>query len=265
MSDTSGWQVADEAPRHYHDQVWRFMDPFAVALVGSAVTEGDAVLDVACGTGTAARIAAAAVGATGVVVGSDINRPMLDLAAQLSTENGDGIVWREASAMDLPFHDGEFDRVICQQGLQFFPDPVVGLTEMGRAVKTGGTVAVTVWSPLADSPYFEAMYSMLMEFCDAHPDDMNWFSDSDEILRWFAAGALDAVTVERRVERVALPLLADFVPAHMKATPWAAAFGSLSASETSAAINAMEHHLAQWSNDAGVDVPFSSYLATAPI
>lgn len=265
MSGTSGWQVADEAPHHYHDHVWRFMDPFAVALVDSAVIEGDSVLDVACGTGIAARAAAGAAGATGTVVGSDINRPMLDLAAQLSIETGDGIVWREASAMDLPFLDGEFDRVICQQGLQFFPDAVDGLTEMGRVAKTGGTVAVTVWSPLADSPYFEAMYAMLIEFCDAHPDDMNWSSDSREVLQWFAAGGLDAVTVERRIERVALPSLADFVPAHMKATPWATAFASLSASETSAAVSAMAHDLAQWSSTAGVNVPFSSYIAIAPI
>jgi hypothetical protein len=62
MSDTSGFRVDEDAPRHYEDNVTPFMIPFSEALVRAMVKTGDAVLDVACGTGIAARIA---VGATG--------------------------------------------------------------------------------------------------------------------------------------------------------------------------------------------------------
>jgi ubiquinone/menaquinone biosynthesis C-methylase UbiE len=63
MSDKSGFQVDDNAPRYYESHVERFMAPFVRALVASAVKPGDVVLDVACGTGFAARAASAATGA----------------------------------------------------------------------------------------------------------------------------------------------------------------------------------------------------------
>ncbi|GAG62859.1 unnamed protein product [marine sediment metagenome] len=241
------------------------MDPFAQALVNSVVVEGDSVLDVACGTGIATRAAAEIAGAHAAVVGSDINRPMLDVAAEFSVGSGDGIAWREASTLDLPFDDGEFDRVICQQGVQFLPDPGRGLSEMARVARVGGTVAVTVWSPLGDSPYFEAMHSMLMRYCDAEPLDVAWASETSQVAQWFAEGGLSDVSVDRRVERIALPPLDAFVPAHMKATPWAQAFGELSPSRALAAVSDMQHHLSSWKTAAGLNVPFSSYLATAPI
>lgn len=256
--------MPSEAPRRYEDQVWRFMGPFANTLVGSVVALGDAVLDVACGTGIATRAAAAIAGPEATVVGSDINRPMLDLAAEISAGNGDGIVWREASALDLPFDDAEFDRVICQQGVQFFPDPGRGLSEMARVAKKGGTVAITVWSALAHSPYFEAMYSMLMRYCDAQADDMAWSSDANQVVQWFNSAGLSEASIDRRVELVTLPPLDTFVPAHLKATPWADAFDSLSSTEAAAAVSDMHTHLSQWDTGAGVNVPFSSYIATTP-
>ncbi len=77
MDDRSGFQVDDAAPRHYQEEVRRIMDQFADALVSGSVNEGDAVLDVACGTGFAARAAASVVGGSGSVTGSDINSAML--------------------------------------------------------------------------------------------------------------------------------------------------------------------------------------------
>jgi ubiquinone/menaquinone biosynthesis C-methylase UbiE len=130
--EESGWQVAVEAPRLYQDVVWRFMVPFAESLVGSSVGPGDAVLDVGCGTGFAARAAAAVVGRAGRVVGSDINVPMLALADAISRETQDEISWDEASALDLPYANGIFDCVISQQGIQFFPDTAAGSAEMAR-------------------------------------------------------------------------------------------------------------------------------------
>lgn len=265
MDDRSGFQVDDGAPRHYQDEVKRFMDPFADALVRSSVKQGDAVLDVACGTGFAARMAAQAVGSTGSVVGSDINVAMLVLAESMSMETGDGITWDEASALDLPYGDELFDRVICQQGVQFFPDPAAGLREMARVTKPGGRVAITVWSDLTDAPYFDALFDMLIRFCGVHPNDVALSSTAAEIEAWFTSAGFARSSVEQVDLIVTLPPMSEFVPAHMKALPWADQFFALSGDGRAEAVTYVESRLRDLETSSGIDAPFGSHLATADV
>jgi SAM-dependent methyltransferase len=130
--EESGFQVDINAPSAYEAQVRPLMAPFVDVLVNSTVTAGDAVLDVACGTGFATRAAAAVAGRDARVEGSDLNPAMVAHARSVADGSGANLTWREASALELPHEDGEFDTVICQQGLQFFPDPAAGVREMGR-------------------------------------------------------------------------------------------------------------------------------------
>src|SRR5262245_49759668 len=83
------------------------------------LSAGDRVLDVASGTGVVARVAEQRLGGTGLVVGIDMSPDMLAVARAVAPR----IDWREGDAGTLPLRDGEqFDVVVCQQGLQFFPD-----------------------------------------------------------------------------------------------------------------------------------------------
>jgi SAM-dependent methyltransferase len=82
-----------------------------------AVGPGERVLDVACGTGIVARRAAARVGEGGAVTGLDRNPAMLEVARAAAIEVGPPIDWRAGDAARLPFPDGVFDVVTCQQGL----------------------------------------------------------------------------------------------------------------------------------------------------
>src|SRR5262249_60545343 len=98
---------------------------------------GDRVVDVACGTGIVARIAAARVGPSGVVVGVDLNPGMLNVARSVSltdSRSAAPIQWQEASADKLPFPGESFDIVYCQLGLQFFADRPAALREMRRVL-----------------------------------------------------------------------------------------------------------------------------------
>ena len=121
--------------------------PLADALVDLAgVRAGQRVLDVACGTGVVARVAAERVGAAGLVAGVDINPGMLAVAR--STPAGGGpVTWHEAPADALPFPDGSFDVVLCQLGLQFFPDRLAALREMRRVLAPAGRALVLVPGP----------------------------------------------------------------------------------------------------------------------
>ena len=106
---------------------------WASDLVEAAgIREGGRVLDVACGTGAVTRVAATRAGPAGRVVGLDVNPNML--AAARSAVRDRAIEWREGSAHEMPFPDASFDVVLCQQGLQFFPDRAAGLREMCRVL-----------------------------------------------------------------------------------------------------------------------------------
>jgi len=120
------------------------------------VSPGARVLDVACGSGIVARSVARRVKSSGRVVGLDMNQAMLDVARARSAEEGLAIEWREGSAQELPFVNGTFDLVLCQHGLQFFPDKPRALAEMHRVLAPGGWVAIATWRKLDQNPFFAA-------------------------------------------------------------------------------------------------------------
>jgi ubiquinone/menaquinone biosynthesis C-methylase UbiE len=105
---------------------------------------GQRVLDVACGTGVVTRLGAQRVG-RGAVTGVDVNPGMLAVARRVAADRA--IEWREASAEALPLEDASFDVVLCQMGLQFFPDRERAVREMWRVLKPGGRVVLNVPGP----------------------------------------------------------------------------------------------------------------------
>lgn len=123
----------------------------------AAVRAGERVLDVACGTGVAARAALERVGRAGAVVGLDVNEQMLEVAQR----GGGSIEWRAGRAEDLPFADATFDAVLCLFGLMFFEDRARALQEMARVVRPGGRVAVAVWASLDAIPGYAAVAALL--------------------------------------------------------------------------------------------------------
>jgi ubiquinone/menaquinone biosynthesis C-methylase UbiE len=140
------WQLSGNEPEFYElYQVPRLLGPMALRLLeGVALRPGQRVLDVACGTGIVARLAAPRVAPSGRVVGVDLNAGMLAMARARAAEAGLEIEWRQADAAALPFEDAAFDVVLCQQGLQFFPDKPAGLREMHRVTAREGTVVLAV-------------------------------------------------------------------------------------------------------------------------
>lgn len=62
------------------------------------------------------------------------------------------MVWRLGWVEDLPFPDCSFDRVVSQFALMFFTDPQVGLIEMARVTRPGGSIAIVTWASVDQSP-----------------------------------------------------------------------------------------------------------------
>jgi ubiquinone/menaquinone biosynthesis C-methylase UbiE len=132
--------------------------PWAFDLVERVgVGAGDRVLDVACGTGAVARVAAERVGDSAQVVGVDVNCAMLGVARACLPQ----LEWRQASVLELPFAVDEFDVVFCQLGLQFFPDRPAALLEMRRVLAPGGRFGASVFSSIDRNPAADALASSL--------------------------------------------------------------------------------------------------------
>jgi len=111
MSLEERWQLSGNAPKFYERYVRLMMEPWVRRLVDvAALRPAEQVLDVACGTGFVARLAAERVGADGRVVGIDLNESMIEAARAVSSaETRNNIDWRTADAAALPFADAIFD------------------------------------------------------------------------------------------------------------------------------------------------------------
>ncbi len=108
------------------------------------VSDGERVLDVACGTGNVS-IPAAAKGAE--VTGLDITPKLLEDAKRNADKYGVEVEWIEGDAQDLPFDDDSFDVVLSTFGCMFAPDHAKAAAEIVRVLKPGGRFGVVAWRP----------------------------------------------------------------------------------------------------------------------
>lgn len=159
MSDTELGQVVASAADVYEEffvpALFGEWGPRLCAVAG--VTPRQRVLDVACGTGVAAREAARLTGENGRVTGLDRNQGMLAVARRKAPE----IEWQLGQAEALPFEEASFDTVLSQFGLMFFEDRVRALKEMWRVLRPDGRLAVAVWDTVASSPGYASMLALL--------------------------------------------------------------------------------------------------------
>jgi len=128
-----------------------FFEPFAAEMARRLLAVPiSAVLETAAGTGIlTARLATQC--ADGVAITStDLNPPMLDLAA--AKPGMDRVRFKVADAQALPFPDGAFDVVICQFGVMFFPDRVAAYSEARRVLAPGGRFVFSAWDSLTHCP-----------------------------------------------------------------------------------------------------------------
>jgi SAM-dependent methyltransferase len=136
--------------------------PVSVDLLRTAELRPDErVLDVACGTGVIARLAAEQVGPTGSVTGIDIAPDMIDVARSTPVPGGAHIEWHVSDATSLQLPDDSFDVVLCQMGLMFMEDRPAALTEMRRVLALGGRLVVN--TPGKIQPVFELMEQAIVD------------------------------------------------------------------------------------------------------
>jgi SAM-dependent methyltransferase len=100
---------------------------------------GDSVLDVACGSGTAALVAARRYCN---VTGLDYVPALIERARRRAAADGLDAEFVTGDAQALPFADASFDVVLSVYGVQFAPDQERAAAEMLRVCRPGGTIAL---------------------------------------------------------------------------------------------------------------------------
>jgi SAM-dependent methyltransferase len=176
-STRAGAFTAGSLPADYERLIAPYLfEPWAEVLLDAvALAPGAAVLDVASGTGVVARAAARRTGAEGRVVATDISPAMIEFCASHPAEPAAApIETAVASATELGRADGEFDVVLCQQGMPFFPDRPGAAREMRRVLPPGGVAGIAVWTPDREVQPFAQWNETLRDLGVAEPFPGAW-------------------------------------------------------------------------------------------
>jgi SAM-dependent methyltransferase len=127
-------------------QIARSIEPQAEQFMARRrIAAGTHVLDVACGTGNLAILAAKAGAAA--VTGVDIAPNLLEQARARAEREGLPVRFDEGDAEELPYPDASFDLVISMYGAMFAPRPERAAAELVRVCRPGGQIAMANWTP----------------------------------------------------------------------------------------------------------------------
>ena len=134
--------------------------PYAADLAHRVAARSPArVLEIAAGTGVVTRKLASVLPERVSIVATDLNQPMLDLAAEVGTTRP--VEWRQADAMYLPFDNGVFDAVVCQFGVMFLPDKSKAFSEARRVLGSGGAFIFNVWDRIEENEFADTVTKAL--------------------------------------------------------------------------------------------------------
>ena len=205
-------------------------EPLAIDLIQvAALGDDDRVLDVACGTGVVARLAAQQVGGSGSVAGLDPNPGMLAVAKSSAPPDA-SIEWHQAGAEDMPFQDGAFDVVLCQMGLQFVSDKDAALREMRRVLTSEGRLFLNLPGP---TPRIfrimsEALARNVGKQAAGFVEHVFSLYDPSEIESLLDIAGFNDVSVQSETKSLPLPAPSDFLWQYISSTPLAGAMSEVS-------------------------------------
>ncbi|MFM2044391.1 MAG: hypothetical protein RLY86_2967 [Pseudomonadota bacterium] len=157
------WSASGDAWNRWADTRTEVAERVSTALLDLAeLRPGLRLLDLASGAGEPALGAAARIGATGLVIASDLVAPMLAGARRRAGDGPDlPIRFLLADMQAIPLASAALDRVTCRFGLMFVPDAARTAGEIARVLAPGGIAVTAVWGPLAENTLFQVLSTAL--------------------------------------------------------------------------------------------------------
>jgi ubiquinone/menaquinone biosynthesis C-methylase UbiE len=190
---------------------------------------------------------------------------MIGVARSLRPPDGESIEWLEGSALAIPLPDTCIDVVLCQQGLQFFPDKAIAVREMRRVLDRGGRLALSVWS--SAGVYNSAVAEALARFVDQ--DTATRFLASrnapakEALEQLVVAAGFFGVDVRISRMNIHLPTLDRFVLEHLAATPVAASIAALDDKARRNVAATVTREMKRFDDGDGVTYSEEAYVVTA--
>jgi ubiquinone/menaquinone biosynthesis C-methylase UbiE len=157
------------------------------------------LLELACGTGRVTRHLADLIPDNGSLTATDLNPGMLEVAqSKISNKK---VEWTIANALELPFDNEQFDHIVCQFGVMFFPDKEKSFREAFRVLKANGKYIFNTWESVEKNPRIDAMWKVIYEiFGNESPDFFqkgpHSFYDKNEIEQLLLKAGFQKVQME---------------------------------------------------------------------
>ncbi|MGI9042513.1 MAG: class I SAM-dependent methyltransferase [Gemmatimonadaceae bacterium] len=237
--------------------------PFGVDLVNLARLEsGQSVLDVACGTGIIARLAAERVAPTGSVAGLDVNAGMLSVARALSSAIP--IRWYETAAESAPLPDKFYDVIFCGLGLQFMTDRSAAVREMYRVLKPGGRVYTNTPIP---NDFFDVLDREIArnvsEEASAFVHAVFSLNDPREMQELLTEAGFENLEIGPHRKQLDLPPARDFMWQYIYCTPLMALLPQSGTPQTTALERAVVSGWQPWDTGNGMTCEQSVLVSSA--
>ena len=268
MTDTSAdKRFAGSIPRIYESHlVPLIFEPYAIDLAARVVAARPArVLEIAAGTGVVTRHLASTLPPDATLVATDLNPPMLAIAAERGTSRP--VQWQQADAMQLPFDDDAFDAVVCQFGAMFFPDRAKAFAEMKRVLRPGGTLLFNVWDRLEDNEFPYVVVQALATVFPQDPPDFvarvpHGYHDRAVIEADVRGGGFDAPTIDTVTARSRAASARLAAIAFCQGTPMRSEIEARDASRLDEATDVAERALVQRFGSGAVDGRIQAHVVT---
>ena len=247
--------------------------PVTEALIDEArIGPGDAVLDVATGSGEPALSIAEVIQPAGLVVGIDPLPGMIVAAERAATDRhfSGNARFQVASADRVPFEADRFDAVVSRFGIMFFPSPVECVRELLRVLKPNRPIAFAVWGYLERNPFHHVLAHVVDRYFPRDPlppdaPDPFRFAEPGKLLSVLnAAGA--AQTSERLLQfNIEVPFAGeDFWALRLDmAEKLRTKLSSLSAEKVAEIRREFFENLASYSAGSGVSFPAEVLIVSA--
>lgn len=263
------WRASLRSPEAYERcLVPALFGGWAKSLVGLAhPRNGERVLDIACGTGIVARLAAPTVGVMGSVAGLDADLAMIAVARETSPTVVPTIKWQRGDAHELPFSNESFDVVFCQQGLQFFANGAVALAEMRRVLMPQGRLAVSVWRGVQQGIWAIALATTFEQY--GGPEAVEAlrapcpFGEPEALRRLITDVGFKDVQITVSVEHLRSRSADELLQQAVSLTTLAGPLSGLNLHARGALIAALEEALSPHKRDGGFAIPIEANVALA--